>query len=96
MFWSLEYGILCGIAANMVYILYSSARPQVDIRLEKVNGHEVALVDVKQKLDYASAEYLKEKVVRFLNQQNGETQLVVIRGEEINSIDYTVAMVTKL
>ncbi|KAH8376132.1 hypothetical protein KR200_000765, partial [Drosophila serrata] len=92
MFWSLEYGILCGIAANMVYILYSSARPQVDINLVKVNGHEVGLVDVKQKLDYASAEYLKEKVVRFLNHQNGETQLVVIRGEEINSIDYTVAM----
>ncbi|KAH8250743.1 hypothetical protein KR038_006988, partial [Drosophila bunnanda] len=92
MFWSLEYGILCGIGANMVYILYSSARPQVDIKLEKVNGHEVGLVDVKQKLDYASAEYLKEKVVRFLNHQNGETHLVVIRGEEINSIDYTVAM----
>ncbi|XP_016976171.1 sodium-independent sulfate anion transporter [Drosophila rhopaloa] len=92
MFWSLEYGILCGIAANMVYILYSSARPHVDIKLEKINGHEVSVVDVKQKLDYASAEYLKEKVVRFLNSQNGETQLVVIRGEEINSIDYTVAM----
>ncbi|XP_016947643.1 sodium-independent sulfate anion transporter [Drosophila biarmipes] len=92
MFWSLEYGILCGIAANMVYILYSSARPHVDIKLEKINGHEVSVVDVKQKLDYASAEYLKEKVVRFLNNQNGETQLVVIRGEEINSIDYTVAM----
>ncbi|EDX07563.1 sodium-independent sulfate anion transporter [Drosophila simulans] len=92
MFWSLEYGILCGIAANMVYILYSSARPHVDIKLEKINGHEVSVVDVKQKLDYASAEYLKEKVVRFLNNQNGETQLVVIKGEEINSIDYTVAM----
>ncbi|XP_043644023.1 sodium-independent sulfate anion transporter [Drosophila teissieri] len=92
MFWSLEYGILCGIAANMVYILYSSARPHVDIKLEKINGHEVSVVDVKQKLDYASAEYLKEKVVRFLNNTNGETQLVVIRGEEINSIDYTVAM----
>ncbi|XP_037715874.1 sodium-independent sulfate anion transporter [Drosophila subpulchrella] len=92
MFWSLEYGILCGIAANMVYILYSSARPHIDIKLEKINGHEVSMVDVKQKLDYASAEYLKEKVVRFLNNQNGETQLVVIKGEEINSIDYTVAM----
>ncbi|XP_033154643.1 sodium-independent sulfate anion transporter [Drosophila mauritiana] len=92
MFWSLEYGILCGIAANMVYILYSSARPHVDIKLEKIYGHEVSVVDVKQKLDYASAEYLKEKVVRFLNNQNGETQLVVIKGEEINSIDYTVAM----
>jgi len=61
--------------------------------MSQINGHEVSVVDVKQKLDYASAEYLKEKVVRFLNNQNGETQLVVIKGEEINSIDYTVAMV---
>ncbi|KAH8416113.1 hypothetical protein KR222_008351, partial [Zaprionus bogoriensis] len=92
LFWSLEYGILCGIGANLIYILYSSARPQVFITLEKINGHEVALVDVKQKLDYASAEFLKEKVVRFLNQQNCKVHLAVIRGEEINSIDYTVAM----
>jgi len=61
--------------------------------MSQINGHEVSVVDVKQKLDYASAEYLKEKVVRFLNNHNGETQLVVIKGEEINSIDYTVAMV---
>ncbi|EDW74635.1 uncharacterized protein Dwil_GK22031 [Drosophila willistoni] len=92
LFWSLEYGILCGIGANLIYILYSSARPQVFIKQEKINGYEIALVDVKQKLDYASAEYLKEKVVRFLNHQNEEIRLVVIKGEEINSIDYTVAM----
>ncbi|XP_068146445.1 sodium-independent sulfate anion transporter [Drosophila tropicalis] len=92
LFWSLEYGILCGIGANLVYILYSSARPQVLIKQEKINGYEIALVDVKQKLDYASAEYLKEKVVRFLNHQHEEIRLVVIKGEEINSIDYTVAM----
>lgn len=36
LFWSLEYGILCGIGANLIYILYSSARPQVYITLEKV------------------------------------------------------------
>lgn len=59
----------------------------------QINGHEIALVDVKQKLDYASAEFLKEKVVRFLNQQDIKIHLAVIRGEEINSIDYTVAMV---
>lgn len=51
-------------------------------------------MDVKQKLDYASAEFLKEKVVRFLNQQDIKIHLAVIRGEEINSIDYTVAMVS--
>ncbi|KAL7737536.1 hypothetical protein ACLKA6_007661 [Drosophila palustris] len=92
LFWSLEYGILCGIAANLVYILYSSARPQVQITLEKINGCEVALVDVKQKLDYASAEFLKEKVVRFVNHLDSKIHLVVIKGQEINSIDYTVAM----
>ncbi|XP_030387180.1 sodium-independent sulfate anion transporter [Scaptodrosophila lebanonensis] len=92
LFWSLEYGILCGIVANLVYILYSSARPQLNITVEKINGHEFGLVEVKQKLDYACAEYVKEKVVRFINQQNGETHLIVLKGEEINSIDYTVAM----
>ncbi|XP_062136014.1 sodium-independent sulfate anion transporter [Drosophila sulfurigaster albostrigata] len=92
LFWSLEYGILCGIGANTISILYSSARPQIVITLEKINGYEVALVDVKQKLDYASAEFLKEKVVRFINRQDTKIQLAVIKGQEINSIDYTVAM----
>jgi len=50
-------------------------------------------VDVKQKLDYASAEFLKEKVVLFVNQLETKVHLVVIKGQEINSIDYTVAMV---
>ncbi|XP_017839635.1 sodium-independent sulfate anion transporter [Drosophila busckii] len=92
LFWSLEYGMLCGIVANLVYILYSSARPQLNITLEKIQGYEIALVDVKQKLDYASAEYLKEKVVRFLNQQSIKISLVIIKGSEINAIDYTVGM----
>lgn len=36
LFWSLEYGILCGIAANVSYILYSSARPQIWLYTLKV------------------------------------------------------------
>ncbi|XP_058983845.1 sodium-independent sulfate anion transporter isoform X2 [Musca domestica] len=90
MFWSLEYGILCGIVANISYILYSSAKPQMRLDIEKVLDWEVGVVDVKQKLDFASAEYLKEKVVKFVNLNT--VKLIVIRGQEINSIDYTVAM----
>ncbi|XP_013113761.2 sodium-independent sulfate anion transporter isoform X1 [Stomoxys calcitrans] len=93
MFWSLEYGILCGIMANISYILYSSAKPQIWLNNEKILEREVGLVDVKQKLDFASAEYLKEKVVKFVNLNvRGSRNLVVIKGQEINSIDYTVAM----
>lgn len=51
----------------------------------------MGVVDVKQKLDFASAEYLKEKVVKFVNLN--AVNLVIIIGQEINSIDYTVAMV---
>lgn len=43
LFWSLEYGIVCGIVANLIYILYSSARPQVLITLEKVRKPEFVL-----------------------------------------------------
>lgn len=37
LFWSLEYGILCGMAANISYILYSSAKPQIRLYNEKVS-----------------------------------------------------------
>lgn len=53
------------------------------------------MVEVKQKLDFASAEYLKEKVVEFANfHQKDGIRLIVINGQEINSIDYTVAAVS--
>ncbi|KAM7345057.1 sodium-independent sulfate anion transporter isoform 2-T2 [Cochliomyia hominivorax] len=92
LFWSLEYGILCGIAANISYILYSSARPQIWLNTLKIMDYEFGMVDVKQKLDFASAEYLKEKVVEFANfHQKEGIRLIVINGQEINSIDYTVA-----
>lgn len=60
-----------------------------------MSDYEIVIVDVKQKLDFASAEYLKEKVLEFVNRNKTEgRQLVVINGQEINCIDYTVAMVS--
>ncbi|KAI8120935.1 hypothetical protein FF38_05431 [Lucilia cuprina] len=92
LFWSLEYGILCGIIANLFYILYSSARPQLRLYIYKLLDYEFAMVDVKQTLDYASAEYLNEKLLNFINlHQTHNIHLIVINGREINSIDYTVA-----
>lgn len=65
--------------------------------LLQLSNYEFGMVEVKQKLDFASAEYLKEKVVEFvtLHQKYG-LHLVVINGQEINSIDYTVAAVSIL
>ncbi|KAI9577480.1 hypothetical protein GQX74_014864 [Glossina fuscipes] len=50
------------------------------------------LVTIKQKLDYASAEYVKEKIVTFVHKQQSEgINLVIILGNEIHGIDSTVA-----
>uniref|UniRef100_A0A1A9VJ16 STAS domain-containing protein n=1 Tax=Glossina austeni TaxID=7395 RepID=A0A1A9VJ16_GLOAU len=50
------------------------------------------LVTIKQKLDYASAEYVKEKIVTFVHRQQSEgINLVIILGNEIHGIDSTVA-----
>lgn len=52
-------------------------------------------MDIKQRLDFASAEYLKERIIKFMSGNRYDISLIVIKGDEINSIDYTVAMVNK-
>uniref|UniRef100_A0A1I8N9R7 STAS domain-containing protein n=1 Tax=Musca domestica TaxID=7370 RepID=A0A1I8N9R7_MUSDO len=93
LFWSLEYGMVCGIAVNAIFILYKSARPKIQIHLEKINSTPVAIVEVQENLCYSSAEYLKSKLIKFVAiQGDGIVKLVVIKGEEITNIDSTVAM----
>lgn len=36
LFWSLEYGIICGVVVNISFILYTSARPQIHLEKKKV------------------------------------------------------------
>jgi len=93
LFWSLEYGIICGIFANLLFILYNSARPKISINIEKINNEQICLVTVHENLVYSSAEYLKAKVVKFITTQNDSNiKLVIINGEAINNIDSTVAL----
>ncbi|TMW41622.1 hypothetical protein DOY81_013298 [Sarcophaga bullata] len=94
LFWSLEYGILCGIAANLSYILYSSAKPQIWLYTEKLSNFEFGMVAVKQKLDFASRVSQRESVGVCYAPSEVWFTFVVINGQEINSIDYTVAAVS--
>ncbi|XP_017469311.1 PREDICTED: sodium-independent sulfate anion transporter-like [Rhagoletis zephyria] len=92
-FWTLEYGMVCGIVVNMLFILYKSSRPKIVIRKEKLQKDtEVAVVDVQENLTYSSAEYLKSKVIKYITMHGEHIKMVVIRGEEIFTIDTTVAL----
>ncbi|XP_067634446.1 sodium-independent sulfate anion transporter isoform X4 [Eurosta solidaginis] len=92
LFWSLEYGILCGVLINISFVLYRVARPQIYLDTIKICGYDICFVDVKQRLDFASAEYLKEKILKFMNENRHDISLIIVKGVEINSIDYTVAV----
>lgn len=93
LFLGLEFGMVGGILANMLFILYSSARPKIFIHNEKLQSIQVGIVNVKENLCYSSAEYLKSKIVKFVN-TNEDIRLVVLNGEEITNIDSTVALVS--
>ncbi|XP_067625860.1 sodium-independent sulfate anion transporter isoform X2 [Eurosta solidaginis] len=92
LFWTLEYGIACGIVLNMLFILYKSARPNIIITTERVENVDIAVVDVQKNLSYASAEYLKTRIMKHIIAHEHAIKKVVIKGDEIFGIDSTVAL----
>ncbi|KAJ8978075.1 hypothetical protein NQ317_000633 [Molorchus minor] len=82
---SLEYGILIGIATNMVYLLYASARPKLNISNPTI---DVYVVRPKTGLYFAAAEHLRDTIIE---KCVGEKTTVVIDGKYIGNMDATVA-----
>ncbi|KAH8232197.1 hypothetical protein KR032_001742, partial [Drosophila birchii] len=94
-FWTLEYGMVVGIVFNALFLLYKSMKPQCSLEIQKFNGMEVTIADIKGSVDYAAAEYLKTTILSHVtgeNNKNATSTLVVIKGHEISSIDTTVAL----
>uniref|UniRef100_A0A1A9VVK2 SLC26A/SulP transporter domain-containing protein n=1 Tax=Glossina austeni TaxID=7395 RepID=A0A1A9VVK2_GLOAU len=94
LFWSLEYGIVAGILANMTFILYKSARPIIIISKEEINCVQVGIVEVMETLCYSSAEYLKYQIMHFTSSQaeGNEIKLIILKIQDNSSIDSSVAL----
>lgn len=80
-----DLGIILGIASNLCVILFSSAKPEIDLHIEGSN----LTVGPKGHLAYSSAEYFKETTTK--NMVEGLTNKVVIDGRNISSIDSSIA-----
>lgn len=87
-FLGLEYGILVGLAVNIVFVLYVSARPSIEIEQDLLP--QVFLVTPSRSLQYPAAEYIREKIMK---ECNCSDSTVVINGKYVKSIDTTVAKV---
>ncbi|KAJ8978076.1 hypothetical protein NQ317_000634 [Molorchus minor] len=75
---SLEYGILIGIATNVLFVLYSSARPKLDI--ERPSG-DVYIVRLKTGLHFAAAEYVREMILKRCIVEKSTVSFSVLKEE---------------
>lgn len=87
----LEYGILIGIGCNLVFVLYNTARPQLNCECVNTdNGQQVILVTPDQSLFFSAAEYVKYKIFKAVS-LNPDCTLVVLDGHYVHHIDATMA-----
>nr|XP_018916470.1 PREDICTED: sodium-independent sulfate anion transporter-like isoform X1 [Bemisia tabaci] len=91
----LEYGMLIGILVNILFILYSSARPKVSLTWLTVQGEEVLLVTPTQSLVFPAADYLRQLIIDSCHLRNSLAP-VVVYGTHIHFIDSTMAKGLKL
>ncbi|EZA56466.1 Sodium-independent sulfate anion transporter [Ooceraea biroi] len=86
----LEYGMIAGIAVNLILLLYFAARPGLLIEERIVDGLTVLFVSPKQSLSFPAAEYLRERVMSWCDTRSRNLP-VVLEGRHVLRIDATVA-----
>ncbi|CAB0038961.1 unnamed protein product [Trichogramma brassicae] len=86
----LDYGMIIGIASNLLSLLYYAARPEVIFEERTENGASILLVMPQQSLSFPAAEYLRERVMNWCDSMQN-TKIVVIDGKNVRGIDTTVA-----
>ncbi|XP_053607661.1 sodium-independent sulfate anion transporter-like isoform X3 [Plodia interpunctella] len=84
----LEYGILAGAAADAARALHAAARPALHVTQFKVGNQDCIALMPLGVLSYACAEYITHSIRKHALIP---TQLVVIDGRHLHSIDLGVA-----
>ncbi|CAI5679447.1 unnamed protein product [Oreochromis niloticus] len=83
-FWEVQYGIVGGIAVSGALLLYSMARPQIE-----VTDHGVLVMELSSGLTFPATEYLSHTIhTRAL--QVSPPRSVVLDCSHVSVIDYTV------
>ncbi|XP_050537914.1 sodium-independent sulfate anion transporter-like [Daktulosphaira vitifoliae] len=88
----LEVGIVVGIAINVIILLYTLARPRVNIEKQKNDfGYEYLMITPDRSLVFPSVEYVRAVVTKAGLRQGLSSIPVVIDCKHIQGADFTAA-----
>merc|ERR1719391_1323790 len=93
LFYELTVGILAGVAVQLMFILYHTARPNIEIQIKKVPGYnqEYVYIAPDQGIVFPSVSYVRNRINKAGLRQGGPTVPVVIDCSKINHTDFTAA-----
>uniref|UniRef100_A0A669CKD4 Sodium-independent sulfate anion transporter n=1 Tax=Oreochromis niloticus TaxID=8128 RepID=A0A669CKD4_ORENI len=83
-FWEVQYGIVGGIAVSGALLLYSMARPHIE-----VTDHGVLVMELSSGLTFPATEYLSH-IIHTRALQVSPPRSVVLDCSHVSVIDYTV------
>lgn len=90
--WRLEVGILIGVSINVLFLLYSSARPTVQVdKFKSEWGYEYVVITPDRSLAFPSVEYLRSVVSKAGVKQGNSSIPVVIDSRHVQGADFTAA-----
>ncbi|XP_015601198.2 sodium-independent sulfate anion transporter isoform X4 [Cephus cinctus] len=92
-FLGLEFGIVIGILLSIIFLLFFSARPSIEIRVEQIEGHKIIHVIPKEAVAFPAAENLRSNVMQLVEFHQCS---LLVDGRSLNRIDATVAKNLKL
>jgi len=87
----IEIGILIGVCVDVIFLLHTTARP--NILIEKVSDSSMDYIKVTptSAILFPSAEYVREKIMQSNENYGDFYKFVVVDCQRINKIDFTAA-----
>ncbi|KAG5673066.1 hypothetical protein PVAND_003141 [Polypedilum vanderplanki] len=88
----LDFGILTGVAINVLMSLYSTSRPVIHFKVEKIDNNDVLIITSDRSVNYSSAEYFKSAVMEKTTMEFPDVNCIFMNGTAMNNtIDITAA-----
>ncbi|CAB3251977.1 unnamed protein product [Arctia plantaginis] len=90
LFLGLEYGILIGVLAEALLLLYNVSRPSLKVELLKAVKGDILVVNLCENVSYCAAEYVRQKVMRATSYTLTNVP-IVLNGLNLRMLDFTAA-----